>query len=132
MDNDVHLSRSRHLKTTPPMHVGSQQPLVGCLPNMHGWHTSVANSRGNIFGNVSGLLLGDHACAMPHHHHGLQKRLLPLLQVIVMTLYRSLPLSKCVKGKVCARLGSDYYYKEFVSSTSSAVLRSATPIKTAL
>ena len=37
-DHDAHPHQLRLLKTTSPMHLGSQRPLVGFLPNMHGWY----------------------------------------------------------------------------------------------
>ena len=45
------------------MHLGSQRPLVGWLLNMHGQYREPAKDLSIVFVKVSGLVLGDHACA---------------------------------------------------------------------
>ena len=64
---------------------------------------------------------------VPGHHHGLQKRLSPTLYVIVIALHRPNTLSKCIKGKACAPLGSNSRYNEFALAISGAAFRSVTP-----
>ena len=64
MDHNVLCGRSRHLKTTKPMHVGSQRLLVGWPSNMHGRHPETAKGPSIILIKVLGLLIGDYARAV--------------------------------------------------------------------
>ena len=63
MNHNVRRSWWQYLETTTPMHVGSQRPLVGQLPNMHGQHPEPAKGPSITFAKVLGLLLGHHARA---------------------------------------------------------------------
>ena len=45
------------------MHLGSQRPLVGWLPNMHGRHPAVVIGLHIISNKILSLLLYDHARA---------------------------------------------------------------------
>ena len=68
MDHNVGHGLPWHLKTTTPMHVGSQCPLVAWLPDMHGQHSKSAKGQTIISAKVARLLLATHTHTIPHHH----------------------------------------------------------------
>ena len=79
MDHDVHRGRSRHLKTTPPMHVGSQRPLARWLLNIHRPQLELAEGPSVIVGYL--LAATRQACS---HHTTLLQWLTDMVFIVAL------------------------------------------------
>jgi hypothetical protein len=109
MDHGVQHGRSRHLKITLPMHVGSQCPLVVWLPNMHGRHTVPVIGRSGIFHVEIDILLGEHAHAISRRSDDRQKRLSPSLYIVAKAFRRHNTSIKCIELKACKTAFDNLY-----------------------
>ena len=74
MNYGIHAHRLQQSVTMPPMCLESQWLSEGWLPNMHARHPLAALGQIGILGNVSRVLLAEHAHTVPHHCHDLQEQ----------------------------------------------------------